>query len=315
MKSTIVVVGIPESGKSSFIAALSHILQFGEIETVLTLSRLAEEDKYLYEMRQKWQGCKPFERTRDGIHPITLHLRNQNGKESTLSFPDVGGEEFEQQWSNRIWNSDYLQTIKEAYGVLLFVNAGNLDKPLSIVDKDNLSRSIIEAIGDDYNSLEDDTPSDTLDAGEALVQQITSQSDASPRAKSDHSIWNPRLADQQAKIVDVLQSISEFDIDRQWKLGIAISAWDIVRELSPTITPRLWLERNQPYLWQFLQSNTNLFNFETFGVSAQGGDPVKDSARLQAHEAQSERVLVEYNGYTGHDLTRIVAWVMDSADF
>jgi hypothetical protein len=50
---------------------------------------------------------------------------------------------------------------------------------------------------------------------------------------------------------------------------------------------------------------------KVFGVSAQGGDPIADGDKLRSFDAQSERVELVYDGYKGHDLTRVLAWTMD----
>lgn len=92
-------------------------------------------------------------------------------------------------------------------------------------------------------------------------------------------------------------------------LGIVVSAWDLVQKADAKIKPRSWIEKNMPLLRQYLQSNAPSFEFEAFGVSAQGGDPASEAERLQKFDSQSERVLVVSDDYEGHDLTRVVAWV------
>jgi hypothetical protein len=127
----------------------------------------------------------------------------------------------------------------------------------------------------------------------------------------DPKIWNPRDADAQVKIVDVLQSIMAYGGEKRWTLGIVISAWDVVKKDMGDISPEAWLSRQCPFVSQFLKSNDRYFMIKVFGVSAQGGDPIADGDKLRSFDAQSERVELVYDGYKGHDLTRVLAWTMD----
>jgi Double-GTPase 1 len=312
MIPSVVVIGIPESGKSSFIAALSHILEFREIDTELTLAQLPDEAQYLFEMRNEWQGCRPFERTKAGsFHPIIFNLQDKSGDRVDLSFPDIAGEEFEEQWSTRIWNELYLKSIEQAYGVLLFINARTLRKPFSLADADKVKRSVmalLDGMEDDADQV--DAAPEAEDSGQAIARQVSSLAFETKQDRSNPAVWEPRKADEQAKLVDILQSLVDFSQDRRWRLGIVVSAWDLVRKVDSKALPREWIEMNMPLLRQYLQSNRSSFEVETFGVSAQGGDPTSDAERLQNFDSQSERVLVVAKDYEGHDLTRVVAWLM-----
>lgn len=319
MNSTMVVVGLPESGKSSFIAALSHILEFREIETELTLEHLSDEAEYVYEMRAEWQGCRPFERTKGGIHAVSFHLESRSGTKSQLVIPDVAGEEFEEQWKERIWTPEFARLMKDASGILLFINAGKFEKPLSLADVSNAESALRDALGPDATESEQlevggTAELATLNTGEEIVRQLSAKTVTPSLDDLNPAIWNPRKADQQVKVVDILQGISNFAEGRKWRLAVIVSAWDVVRSTSKTITPLRWLEKNVAFLAQYLHSNSGRFECQVFGVSAQGGRPETEALRLQLIEAQSERVLVVGDSYEGHDLTRIVAWVASRND-
>lgn len=317
MTSAIVVLGLPEAGKSSFIAATSHIVQFNEIPTRLKLDRLASEDKYLYELRSAWQNCKPFGRTTGGpVHAITMHLKTDEGTKLSVYLPDVAGEEFEEQWSGREWSAEFTTAVSSASGLLLFINPMTLEKPLSKADAANTEEAILDAIGVDdeteaesiQNSVD---PSDGLNTGEAIAREVSSQGAENVAEFVDPKVWSPRDADSQVKIVDVLQSIAMFGEGRQWTLGIVISAWDVVTRDMGDIAPEAWLRKACPLISQYLSSNESSFVVKVFGVSAQGGNPKEDGDKLRSFDAQSKRVEVIYDDYKGHDLTRVLAWAMD----
>jgi hypothetical protein len=318
MNPCVVVIGVPDSGKSSFISALSHILEFKEIETALTLARLPDEAEYLHEMRSDWQVCKPFERTKAGVHPITFNLIDKEGHQVDLSFPDIAGEEFDKQWSSRIWKEDFLQAIEQATGVLLFLNVKTFRKPFSMADEDKLQRAALEAAGEraeEERERQQKVAEEIADPGAAIAKLVSSQSsENSAMEVRDPTLWKEEEADEQAKLVDILQALADYAPDRQWRLGIVVSAWEIVHNRTPKDTPKAWIERNALLIHQYLESNRESFNFGVFGVSAQGGDPEVEAEKLQNLETPSERVLVIINKYQGHDLTRVITWVMSKHD-
>jgi hypothetical protein len=314
MTLSVVVIGVPDSGKSSFIAALSHILEFNEIETALTLARLPDEAKYLHEMRGDWEVCQPFERTKAGVHPIIFNLIDKEGCRVDLSFPDIAGEEFDKQWSSRIWNEDFLQEIEKATGVLLFLNVKTFRKPYSKADEDRVQRAALEVTGEEDEKEDQETRPELIeeitDTGAAIAKLVSSQSsDDGTIEVNDPTLWKPEEADEQAKLVDILQALAEYASDTQWRLGIVVSAWEIIHNATPNVSPTAWVERNARLLSQYLRSNPESFEFGVFGVSAQGGDPEIESEKLQSIETPSERVLVVTDTYQGHDLTRVVTWV------
>lgn len=321
MIPSIAVLGLPEAGKSSFIAALSHLLQFREVPTVLTLARLSAEDKYLFEMRSAWQNCKPFGRTGGGpVHPINLHLLTARSSQVDVFFPDVVGEEFEEQWRGREWSAEFTEAVSSSSALLLFINARTLAKPVSKVDVANAEIEILKAIGVDAEDIEgvdipvtrvtEIKPDASTNAGEAIVREVATQGAEGVIAIHDPKIWNPRNADAQVKIVDILQELASFGENKFWKLGVIISAWDIVKKQMEVVSPSEWLEKECPFVSQYLASNPGSFDPKVFGVSAQGGDPAEDGDKLRAYDSQSERVHLVYDGYEGHDLTRVLAWAV-----
>jgi hypothetical protein len=312
MIPSVVVIGVPDSGKSSFIAALSHILEFKEIETALTLARLPDEAKYLHEMRSEWEGCQPFERTKAGVHPITFNLVDSEGSRIDLSFPDIAGEEFDRQWSSRIWNTDFLEAIEHATSVLLFLNVKTFRKPFSKADEAALQGAALELEEDIDGEVpaEQPSPSEVVDPGAAIAKLVSSQTSENTATEvKDPTLWKPEDADEQAKLVDILQALADFVPDRRWRLGIVISAWEIIHNSKRKVTPRAWL-KNVQLLHQYLESNPESFDVGVFGVSAQGGDPEKEAQKLQQIETPSLRVLVVADKYEGHDLTRVISWAM-----
>jgi hypothetical protein len=151
----------------------------------------------------------------------------------------------------------------------------------------------------------------TENTGEAIAREVATQSGEVAVAVHNPQIWNPRDADSQVKIVDLLQAVASFKDEKKWTLGVVISAWDVVTAHLKDISPSAWFEQKCPLISQYLSSNPLAFRHKVFGVSAQGGDPTQDSERLRSYDSQSERVRVVFDGYDGHDLTRVLLWAME----
>ncbi|WP_219930979.1 hypothetical protein [Pectobacterium atrosepticum] len=52
------------------------------------------------------------------------------------------------------------------------------------------------------------------------------------------------------------------------RIAVMISAWDLVRDME--LTPCDWLASHMPLVAQFLRANQTYFEFQIYGVSAQG---------------------------------------------
>src|SRR5437879_4920802 len=77
-------------------------------------------------------------------------------------------------------------------------------------------------------------------------------------------------------------------VRRQRRLVVVVSAWDVVLERRPS--PEQWLERERPFLHQFLTNNPESFAYRVYGVSAQGGDVTGDQRSELVRQTPSERI-------------------------
>lgn len=85
MTAAVVVLGLPSAGKSSFIAALSHILQFKEVPTVLKFDKLSAEDKYLFELRLHGRTVSPSAELPGGQSTASLSTLRMTRETSSTS--------------------------------------------------------------------------------------------------------------------------------------------------------------------------------------------------------------------------------------
>ena len=278
-KNKQLLIGLPESGKTTFLAALWHSVESGEIESSLKLDTLCGDREYLNKIRKKWLVCKKMERTKTSSEETpSMKLRHKE-KLTEVFFPDMSGETFKLQWENRKWTKSYMELIQEINGILFFVHPNNgMEKGFTIPHDESIA-----------NSKTPDTSEE----------------------------WSPSKATTQSILVDILQFILWKGYLKTMKVAVIISAWDIIennnKQHQKPLSPDCWLSERLPLLDQYLKSNTEVLSCRVYGVSAQGGElEEKTILELQSKDIQAERVKVVY-GFSSesHDITKPIQWLID----
>ncbi len=275
------LIGLPGTGKTTFLAALWHLVESCEVPTNLKLERLEGNREHLNRICEDWLQFRPMGRT--AITPETLvsmRLVEQGGGESTeVFFPDISGELFNLQWKERRCSPAFFALARESAGVLLFVHPDTVRDPIRVDE-------VIPIVQD----LQGGRPGGT-DASEPTVP------------------WDPDLAATQVKTVELLQLLVRAPFERRrLRLALVVSAWDLVTEQR--ISPAAWVGSRLPLLDQYLRANGDVYETRVFGVSAQGGDLSRDKERLQRQALPSGRIMVADGQTISHDLTLTVQWTM-----
>lgn len=290
------VVGLAGTGKSTFIAALRHVTEAGDIPGALRLATLGSDDSYANELRSKWMQCEELDRTKpDSEVMLELCLAIESGEHfADLEFPDLSGESIEQQWSLRLCDPQYASLAQACSGVLLFIHPHRLVSPTRIADANLAIAALLP------------TDEASADSAEPAEPQSTS---GTPAPKHD-----PRETQAQIKMVELLQFIHELRrSDQPVPLAVMLSAWDIAERSTNAgrpITPTAWMQQQAPLLFQFLSSNASRFRWRVFGVSAQGGDLKQDRAAL-LEKAPSDRLRLVSDGHEESDVTVPIRWLHD----
>ena len=233
----VVIIGLPESGKTTFLGALWHVLTERDIETVLRLQNLLSGDVgHLNAIAGRWRDARMQERTAiAGNKLVSINLVDPHGAAALVRFPDVAGEVYRRMWEERACDPSVADTLRDG-GVLFFVHADTVRPPRWIVDEVELSRQLGLPISD-----RDEVP------------------------------WHPRLAPTQVQVVGILQLLREPPLDvGPRRLAIMLSAWDKVSEEG--LEPTAYLEAKLPLLGQYLRCAADSWNWRVYGLSAQGGD-------------------------------------------
>ena len=276
-KNSLLICGLPESGKSTFLGALSYLINSGETNTVLQEKSWAEDRTYLNQLAQRWLECKPMERTRKGdIHAIELIL-DGNSVPFQLFIPDLSGETWNDIWSKRICPENIVKHAQQAGGILLFIHADKIEKPVPIT---------------------------AINAMDEVVGEEGEVHEAEP--------WDPdRCSPTQVAIVDILQLLARppLTTNSTKKLVVILSAWDLVLEHG--LSPQEHLANEFPLLNQYLKAGFSYSDWTVFGVSALGGDLDKDEGKLAEKDNPSERIIVRSGDNTYHDLTLPIKWLLE----
>ncbi|UJB33414.1 hypothetical protein [Chromobacterium sp. Beijing] len=281
----VVIMGLPESGKTTYLAALWHLLNDDRDELQLSLASLGTDDRaYLNAIQKRWSQGKVQERTNTyGLKTVSMQLCDGNGNRFSITLPDLPGETYRDIWEQRDCDIETI-TLLTTPCVLLFIHSEK-------INHSETQGRRAEAIGPQPNQLQ----------------------------SSPTNEWRPSNASTQVKIVDLLQLLRRAPLDiGPRKLAIIISAWDIVK--SSNITPCKFLHTNLPLLDQYLQSNADQWETKIYGVSAQGGifsdqDEVSNKTPAEVELGTSYIYLsdrIEIIGGEGstYDLTSPIAWLM-----
>ncbi len=275
------IIGLPSSGKTTFLAALWHLLTAGELNSQLEIETLKGGDSsYLDRIVETWRRCRRVSRTSLAEeNTVLIYLRQPNRSGSfALSVNDLSGEAFRQSFATRTCSQGFVDGLNGSGGILLFVNANSPHQGVSI-----------------------------LDAGHELVGDTTGPTEVTE--------WTHDDVSEQAKLVDLLRCMGQAPFSGKLrKIAVIISAWDVVD--AAIVTPEIWLKEEMPFLWQFLIANPGSFESSVYGVSAQGGDIGEDDDNsdvrdLLLQKIPSERIIVQKGSTTSSDLSQPILWLME----
>jgi len=282
----ILVMGLPEAGKTTFIAALWHVVSSKEVPSELQMRELQPSRDYLNEISKRWRECAPVGRTILGKErSVTMNLETLDRTRSfRVTLPDTSGEAFQRIFENRRWSASFGATVERSVALMFFVHPNALVAPHRIDDGVEEAVRVMEPIGGHLENA-------SLVAG-----------------TEDPVPWEPNRASPQAKILDLLQLVIRAKGARPLKIVMVISAWDLVK--GEKLSPEKWLEKRAPLVWQFLNAHKENRSYAVFGISAQGDDYAKHASELREFIKPSERISVVWDRETTNDITKPLLWAV-----
>jgi len=219
---SVVILGLPGSGKTTFLAALWHLVSEREIDIKLKFVTLrAGNATHLNEIASLWRQAKTQERTSvAGDRLVSMTLKAEDEEPNVVTFPDVAGEAFLQMWEERECDENIAQLLK-SNGVMFFIHADKINSPGWVVDE----AQQCQELGLVY------------EPGQSVP-------------------WKPRLAPTQVQVVDLIQVLQSPPLDvGPRRLAIILSAWDKVQ--AERLSPEEYLARKLPLLAQYLHNGLN----------------------------------------------------------
>jgi hypothetical protein len=280
---SVVAIGLPSSGKTTYLAALWHLIFDHELAKKLNFHSLRSGDaKHLNAITKRWLNAKVQERTFiSGSRLVSMFLKDQSNSPLLLTFPDIAGETFSHMWEERECDSNEAEYLRNG-GVLLFIHADNIKPPKWVVIETATAKELGIEITDDGSIP-----------------------------------WHPKYAPTQVKIVSLLSTLREEPLDTgPRRLAVMLSAWDKVRDEG--LTPAKFIEEKLPLLHQYLRQDADKWEWRAYGVSAQGGDYDKQEDKSINPEAKklldldqpSKRIQLVHGNTVSHDLTEPLEWLI-----
>jgi hypothetical protein len=166
------VFGLSGAGKSTFAAALWHLVDSHEIQTVLAKGLHSGNFRYLEKIAKRWCDGWRLERTKsEEVEDVRISLLHQETEaEFSLDFRDIAGESLETAFATRYCDSEFVELVKRSDGMLLFVSANRTMDDVTILD-------VQAHMGDDAREDDDDDEGDDEDDVEGAASAQESRRD------------------------------------------------------------------------------------------------------------------------------------------
>lgn len=290
IENSVVICGLPASGKTTFLAALWHIVfERANPNALLKFDSLRDGDHaHLNAIMRRWQQAKEQIHTeRSSGKVVSMNLKDGNGRKVRVTFSDLSGESYQQMWEQRECDPQLADLLGNAQGILLFVHADRIKPPIGVAE----TTAQAAALG----------------GGKAPEPSVS-------------ETWHPKDAPTAVQVVEMLQML-RCDALRApaRRTAIVLSAWDKVQDEG--LTPEAFLARDLPLLDQYLRQGSDGWQFRIYGLSAQGGDYEREGeaddpdhqarvAAIREIEDASSRIRLLSPGLST-DLTEPIAWVTE----
>jgi hypothetical protein len=184
----IIMLGLPESGKSTYLGALYHLLRQPGTDR-LRLARVPEEREYLLELERRWLALTPLERSRHhGARAVEIPILAEDQTELTLAIPDVVGEAYLDAWLHGGWVDGLEDWLSRATGLLLFIRADAV-REATLITVETQSGAIAKSDRWDPNS----TPTQGI-LCDLLEQVAAARADVLPPIAVVISAWDEAAA-------------------------------------------------------------------------------------------------------------------------
>lgn len=288
-EGSVVICGLPASGKTTFLAALWYVV-FDKRDPNALLrfdSLIGLDHAHLNTIMRRWLQAEEQIHTEVASGKmVSMNLKDGDDRKIRMTFPDLSGESFREMWETRECDPNLAKLLQECHGILLFVHADKIKRPIGVAE---------------------------------TTQQAEGLGGGAPATASPKE-WHPKDAPTAVQLVEILQMLRCDALQAPARrLAVVLSAWDKVEEDGPNIVPDQYLARELPLLDQYLRHGVHDWDVRVYGLSAQGGDferhgVADDKARndkvaeIRALDDASQRIRL-MTPELSNDLTAPIAWL------
>ena len=126
VKTELLFLGLPETGKTTYFVALDEVLNRQTKEHGLVNGGFAANRSYIEQAKKAWRAGKDVGRTvllttDDPVELLVSHPKSDTT--ARLVAPDVNGEFFDRQWVDRKWQVSYRKQLASVAGAFVFIHA------------------------------------------------------------------------------------------------------------------------------------------------------------------------------------------------
>lgn len=259
MEKKCFVAGLPDAGKTTFIAALWDIIKRKGSSLELRFLTTPDNTAYLNEIWEYWVSMKKIERSKTPApDDITINVKREaDGTELVLDLPDFMGEQFQKVIDH---------TLPE-----------NIQKWIAQSDR------MLFLINNLNDSLKDDLE-DEEEQSEGAIDRAK-EKDEAPRLAPEKML----LASQNMMVLKYIANHAKMK-----KVAIGLSAWDV--KMKEGKSPEEFLRQRSPVLYNFIKYHFSEVVF--FGVSAQGFDYKEVAAKekeMREKTRNSDRAFIVFD--------------------
>ena len=304
-KKKVFMIGMPSSGKTTYLASLCRLLLYGGQETgwKLDVKDVPEGFERVQILIKNINSYKAVKRTYGlELNNVALSLYNQNQEWMQFVVPDSSGEIFRDLVYDRRIASNIMDHIVESDMLLFFINVNTMiwEERIKLGEKSAI-KQLNEEQGDKVTQSAEDIVEEY--ARDRENEQIKSKEQVKNKEKEQKKYNN------QSALVELLQNII-YLVPHSLNIRFVISAWDLVEKefKQDKVTPKEYIKIKLPLLYQYLEFNSKLFDYEIWGVSAQGGDfdDEDDLKKLQSNNGEDYICVVDSKADTSKDLTKLL---------
>lgn len=249
----------------------------------------------------------------------------------TIVFPDLSGETFRQQWTDRCWTREYADLAERAIGAILFIHPDQITAPFTLAQ----AHQVLEAADPtpaaeaeaEVRALFDKEEQDEIadhDPSAGALDEVYDGAEDQPidpeHRPSLATTWSPDKATPQVQLVELLQFLAgRSNVQRPIRLAIVVSAWDKIEDITAENVPGsadAWIRNRTPLLHQYLLCNEDEFQISFYAMSAQGGDTKDQVSRERWRNTyiKSSRIFIAGPDCSPHDITEPVRRVLGFRD-